>query len=168
MKNVRIINCVILLIVAVFVQNVFAQKHSAKNDTDYFKSWVGEWYQEIDGKIAKEPRFVVKRALYDESFEESWVMEGYLAKAWRAWDSRTKKWDFAWMSDNGLFQIWEGKKVGDVWYMYKTFIIEDEEVLSRQAFIFPNDMTLIRTSEHSKDEGKTWKLRFKEKYVKKL
>jgi hypothetical protein len=93
-------------------------------------------------------------------------MEGYVARAWRAWDSRTAKWDFAWMSDNGLFQIWEGKKVNDIWYIYKNFVTDGEEVLSRQAFIFEDSKTLKRTSEHSRDNGASWKMRFEEKYIK--
>ena len=94
------------------------------------------------------------------------VQAGDFAKAWRAWDTRTKKWDFAWMSSDGLFQIWEGKKVDDIWYMYKTFILDNgEEVLSRQAFIPLNINVMERTSEHSKDQGKSWDLRFKERYL---
>ena len=70
------------------------------------------------------------------------------------------------MSTDGLFQIWEGKKVEGIWYMYKTFIIEGKEVFSRQAFIPQSDTSVIRTSEHSRDGGKTWILRFKEVYKK--
>lgn len=70
------------------------------------------------------------------------------------------------MSTDGLFQIWEGKKVDGIWYIYKTFMIDGQEVLSRQAFIPENDTTVIRTSEHSSDNGKTWRLRFREIYKK--
>lgn len=50
--------------------------------------------------------------------------------------------------------------------MYKTFTINGEEVLSRQSFIPQKDGSVIRTSEHSKDGGKIWQLRFKEQYKK--
>ena len=166
MKNMKTMTYFIFLIGILFSQSISAQTRTAKSDLAYFDNWIGSWYPVVNGKIGEKPRFVVKQALYKGSFEETWLLEDYLAKAWRAWDSRTKKWDFAWMTDDGLFQIWDGRKVNGIWYMYKIFIIEGKEVLSRQAFIFPNDHTLIRTSEHSKDNGKTWRLRFKEKYIK--
>ena len=156
-----------LLIGTMFTQICIAQSHIPSNDSTYYDFWVGEWYKEVDGVISSEPTFVVKRALYHSSFEEYWMgAGGNFSIAWRAWDTRTQKWDFAWMSTDGLFQIWEGKKVNDIWYIYKIFIINDKEVLSRQAFTPQNDTTLIRTSEHSSDNGKTWKLRFEEKYIK--
>ncbi len=145
-------------------------QNSFKNpDIDYYKSWIGVWYKEVNNKIETLPSFVVTQGLYKGSFEETWIgAGGDFSKAWRAWDQRTKKWDFAWMSSDGLFQTWQGKKVKGIWYMYKVFILSNgEEVLSRQAFIPKGNSIIIRTSEHSKDNGKTWKLRFKEKYVKK-
>ncbi len=145
------------------------QDNSQNEDSGYYDNWSGEWYEEVNGKLNELPSFVVKQSLYKSSFEETWIGKGgNFSKAWRAWDDRTKKWNFAWMSVDGLFQIWEGKKTDNIWFMCKTFVLDDgQEVLSRQAFIPQNKYTLIRTSEHSKDKGKTWKLRFKEKYVKK-
>lgn len=67
-----------------------------------------------------------------------------------------------WVSEEGHYQIWNEQKVGDHWYMFKKFNINGDEILSRQAFIPQNDTTVIRTSEHSQDDGKTWKLRFEE------
>ena len=156
-----------LLIGIVLAQICSAQSNAPLADSTYYESWVGEWYKEVDGVLSNEPTFVVKRALYHSSFEEYWMgAGGNFSMAWRAWDTRTQKWDFSWMSTDGLFQLWEGKKVNGIWYMYKVFIINDQEVLSRQAFIPQNKTTLIRTSEHSKDNGKIWVLRFKEKYIK--
>ena len=145
-----------------------AQSNALTNDSLYYDHWVGEWYQEVDGALSSEPTFVVKRALYHSSFEEYWIgAGGNFSIAWRAWDTRTQSWEFAWMSTDGLFQNWEGKKLNGIWYMYKTFIINNQEVLSRQAFIPIDEKLLIRTSEHSKDNGQTWTLRFKETYRKK-
>lgn len=159
---------VILSIVLTLSQICIAQNSSENRDVEYYKNWIGQWYQEVDGKVNELPSFVVTQGLYIGSFEETWIgAGGTFSKAWRAWDSRTKKWDFAWMSVDGLFQIWDGKKVNGIWYMYQTFILDNgEEVVSRQAFIPKDGSTLIRTSEHSRDNGKTWTLRFKEKYVK--
>ncbi len=114
----------------------FAQSDTPLSDSLYYDNWVGEWYQVINDSISSTPTFVVKRALYHSSYEEYWMgAGGNFSMAWRAWDNRTKSWDFAWMSSDGLFQSWEGKKVDGIWYMYKTFIIGNDTVLSRQAFI---------------------------------
>ena len=159
-------NIIVLLIILIFTQITLAQEKAIKDDPSYYNSWVGKWYAVIDGKIAKQPRFVVSQGLNKTAYEEIWISEEYVSKAWRGWNSQDKKWDFAWVTDDGLFQIWEGRKVGGIWYMYKTFTINNEKILSRQAFILTGENALTRTSEHSKDDGKTWRLRFKEKYVK--
>ena len=138
----------------------------ARADADYYLMWPGKWFRVENGKVSKQPKFVVEQGLNARSFEEIWISDGYVAKAWRGWNSRKKRWDFAWVTDDGLFQIWEGRKVNGVWYMYNTFVVNGEPVISRQAFILENDNTLVRTSEHSRDEGKTWRLRFRENYVK--
>ena len=158
---------ILILLSGLFLTQInFSQDKSAKDDSNYYDSWVGKWYAVVDGKTAKQPRFVVSQGLNKTAYEEIWISEEYISKAWRGWNSQDKKWDFAWVTDDGLFQIWEGRKVNGIWYMYKTFTINREKILSRQAFILADDQTLIRTSEHSKDEGKTWRLRFKEKYAK--
>lgn len=153
------------LIITLIYVDVSAQQ-TTPHDSTYYDFWEGNWYQVVDGKVEGEPRFQVERGIYHSSFEEKWQMEGYKAKAWRGWDSSTNSWKFIWISELGHFQIWNEKKVGKHWYMFKTFNIDGEEVLSRQAFIPQDDSTLIRTSEHSRDGGETWKLRFKEQYVK--
>ena len=152
-----------------FAQNCISQDHLKERGSNYYNHWIGQWYKEVNGKRNDLPTFIIRQGLYKASFEETWIgAGGDFSKAWRAWDSRTQKWDFAWMSSDGLFQIWQGRMVNGVWYIYKTFILENgEKVLSRQAFIPEGSYTLHRTSEHSKDNGKTWKMRFKEKYLKK-
>ncbi|NNE98163.1 MAG: hypothetical protein HKN25_04000 [Pyrinomonadaceae bacterium] len=165
MKSKNTLGVLALLIGSIFAQGICAQD-APKDDSRYYDSWVGKWFAVVDGKTAKDPKFVVTQGFNKNAYEEIWISEGYISKAWRGWNSQDKRWDFAWVTDDGLFQIWEGKKLGGTWYMYKTFNIKGEEVLSRQAFVMENDRTMIRTSEHSKDKGKTWQLRFKEKYVK--
>jgi len=159
---------VFLLFGLILMNFGIAQESSFNRDTDYYKDWVGEWYEVIDGKTNALPSFVVTKSLYDAAFEEIWMGKGGdFGKAWRAWDGRTKKWDFAWISTDGLFQLWEGKKENGVWYMHKYFILDDgQEVLSRQAFIVTDATNMTRTSEHSRDNGKTWKVRFEEIYIK--
>ena len=159
----------LIFLTSVFlVQYGYTQDNSVKSDSLYYDQWVGEWYKEVDGLLDNEPTFVIKRALYHSSFEEYWIgAGGNFSIAWRAWDTRTQSWEFAWMSSDGLFQNWQGVKLSGIWYMYKTFLINNQEVLSRQAFIPKSEKLVIRTSEHSGDNGKTWKLRFKEIYRKK-
>jgi len=163
------LNVLIITILLLFQVNTsFAQTNT--DDSNYYKDWVGQWYEVIDGKTNEFPSFVVTKSLYDSSFEEVWMQGkgGHYGKAWRAFDGRTKKWDFAWISTDGLFQLWEGKKENGLWYIYKYFILDNgDKVLSRQAFIIKDKNHMTRTSEHSRDEGKTWTLRFTENFVKK-
>lgn len=153
------------LLVAILGQSSATAQVTA-SDASYYDFWLGEWHQVIDGRVASEARFIVEEGLYPEALEEHWQMEGYKAKGWRAWDSSRKTWTFVWMSERGHFQIWNERKVDGAWYMFRTFVIDGEEVLSRQAFLPQSDGAVIRTSEHSRDGGKTWTLRFEERYVK--
>ena len=165
---IKIDSCLLLLVGVLCTHLSIAQTIAKENDSLYYDNWVGEWYQLNGDSLNNEPTFVVKRALYHSSFEEYWMgAGGNFSTAWRAWDSRTQSWEFAWMSTDGLFQSWQGKKVNGIWYMYKTFLINGQNVLSRQAFIPQNENEMMRTSEHSKDDGKTWTLRFREYYRKK-
>ncbi len=145
---------------------VQAEQSGPPNDPSYYDFWPGDWHLVVDGEVEDQPRFQVRPGLHPRSFEEEWHMEGYEAEAWRVWDSSSDRWMFIWISDQGHFQIWEEKKVGDHWYMFKEFVIEGETVLSRQAFIPRDDGRVVRTSEHSSDGGKTWTLRFEEILVK--
>ena len=160
----------LLLCFAIIISHsqVLSKESKFKADEDYYKHWKGSWYR-VNGEIIDEaPTFVVTQALYEKSFKEYWMgAGGDFSIGFRAWDSMSKKWQFSWMSEKELFQLWEGKKVNDIWYMYKTFVINGEKILSRQAFIPKGEGELLRTSEHSKDNGETWTIRFKELYRKK-
>ena len=72
----------------------------------------------------------------------------------RAWDKTAKKWGFVWISDNGLYQVWETKKVGNDWYFYKKFTVGGDTYLSRQGFLPQPDGTVLRISEKTYDEKK--------------
>ena len=161
MKQIR--SALAVVIVFVSIAPLTAQVTPA--DSAYYDLWIGGWHEVTDGRVANEPRFVVTKGLYPSALEEEWQMDGYEAKAWRAWDASTNTWTFVWISERGHFQVWDERKVGDDWYMYKVFVIEDEKILSRQAFLPQEDGSVIRTSEHSRDGGETWTLRFRERYV---
>ncbi len=166
-KDIMLKNIIVTALHICFACSLLSQPSNETHDSLYYENWVGSWYKEVDGELDESPTFVVKRALYHTAFEEYWMgAGGDFSKAWRAWDSRTQSWEFAWMSTDALFQTWEGRKVDDIWYMYKTFIIGDRAILSRQAFIPQDKTTFIRTSEHSEDNGETWRLRFTEVYRK--
>ena len=63
---------------------------------------------------------------------------------------------YVWVSENGLFQVWEGRKIGKDWYIVRPFDISGDKYLSRQAWIPNGPDRLIRVSERSNDEGRTW------------
>jgi hypothetical protein len=72
---------------------------------------------------------------------------------------------FTWISDNGLFQVWEGQKVGDDWYIVKEFNIDGEIILSRQAWIPEGDHRLRRVLQRSTDGGETWVTRYEGEFA---
>jgi hypothetical protein len=129
-------------------------------DTRYYDFWVGRWAVEKDGRIdATAPKFTVTRGVHPGALEETW--EG-AARAFRAWDKTAARWMHVWVSANGLFQVWEGRRVGNDWYMFKEFEIERDRYLSRQAVLSRGPGRAVRISERSDDGGKTWTLRFRE------
>jgi hypothetical protein len=97
-------------------QNAFVQSDDAK----YFNFWEGTWYLvKDDNTIDTAIYFKVKRSVHPSAFEEEW--NGSFAI--RAWDKTNNKWGFTWISDNGLFQNWDSRKVGSDWYIYKQFMV---------------------------------------------
>ncbi|MGH9348101.1 MAG: hypothetical protein ACRD26_12645 [Vicinamibacterales bacterium] len=132
-------------------------------DTLYYDFWVGRWADVTDGSTgAPVPVFIVTRGIHAGSLEETW--SGVLkARAFRTWDKTASRWMHVWVSDNGLFQVWEGRKVGRDWYMFKDFDIDGDRYLSRQAILPRGDREAERVSERSDDGGRTWTLRFRQR-----
>jgi hypothetical protein len=139
-------------------------------EAHYFDFWEGTWNQIIDGKVdATRTMFRVRRSVHPAAFEEEWrqVIDPKTtlrAAAIRAWDKTAQRWMYVWVSENGLFQVWEGRKFGKDWYIVRPFDISGDKYLSRQAWIPNGPDRLIRVSERSNDEGRTWLLRFREEY----
>ncbi len=167
------------LLILVFPTACLAQNRlpdTSNKDTDYFDFWPGTWYMEVDGKMdTTATKFVVEQGVNEWTYEETWVLvypesnSIYKARGIRGWSPTTQSWPYIWMGESGFFQQWEGRKVDGHWYIYKHFNINGDKYLSRQAWIPESNGTrLMRISEKSYDEGKTWELRFKEYYQKKL
>ncbi|NIR48501.1 hypothetical protein GWO43_08730 [candidate division KSB1 bacterium] len=141
-------------------------------DSKYYDFWEGTWFKYENGEIdTSGTYFKVKRGIHPAAFQENWrlVIDStttLYATAVRAWDKTDTKWRYVWISEDSLFQVWDGVKVDEDWYIYKTFKINGEHILSRQAWLPQKDDLVLRTSEWSKDNGKSWKLRFKEYYKK--
>lgn len=130
-------------------------------DTHYYDFWVGRWAEVKDGVAATEPAFVVTRGVHPGALEEVW--SGPIsARGVRAWDKTAGRWMHVWVSANGLFQVWEGRRVGNDWYMYKEFVIDGDAYLSRQAILRRGEKTAERLSERSDDGGRTWQVRFRQ------
>jgi hypothetical protein len=136
-------------------------------EAKYFDFWEGTWFEiKDDNSLDSTSWFKVKRGPNASSFVEEWhFSNGAESIAVRAWDKINNKWGFAWVSDNGLYQVWDTKKVDGHWYIYKEFTINGDTYLSRQGFIPQADGSVLRISEKSYDEKK-WELRFKQKLKK--
>ena len=72
---------------------------------------------------------------------------------------------YTWVSDNGLYQVWEGRKDHHDWWIYRHFDVVGDRYLSRQGFLPRADGSVTRISQKSYDEGQTWELRFQQRLV---
>jgi hypothetical protein len=138
-------------------------------DTHYFDFWVGTWYRIVNGRVdTSATRFQVTRGVHPGALEETWRMvvdtNRVAARAFRAWDKTRGRWMYVWVSDNGLFQAWEGRRVGADWYFFHEFDIQGDRYLSRQGWLPAGPDRATRVSERSVDGGRTWQLRFREEY----
>ena len=143
-----------------------AQGKTTPKDSLYFENWIGNWYETKDGINDSVPKYKVSQALYPNSYEEIWDLNGNIAKAWRAWDSETHRWEFVWMSEMGEMQIWNCKIENGIFYLFRNFQIKDKNIISRHSFYFEDEDTLLRTSEQSIDGGITWRMRSRKLYKK--
>ncbi len=136
----------------------------------YYDFWPGRWARVVDGRVdSKASSFHITRSIHDAAFEEEWRLVNEagkvaISRAFRAWDQVSNRWMFVWMSDNALFQVWEGRKYGERWYIVREFEIEGRRFLSRQAWWPSGPDRVVRVSERSFDGGSTWTLRFREEY----
>jgi hypothetical protein len=133
-------------------------------DTHYFDFFVGRWLPLVDGRVdTTGTSFTVRRSVNAAAFEEEWAQrldrQVLRSVALRAWDQVAKRWMFSWVSGNGLYQVWQGEKVGNDWYIVREFDFEVQKFLSRQAWIPDGTNRLTRVMERSTDGGKTWQTR---------
>ena len=138
-------------------------------DAKYFDFWEGTWYLvNDDNSLDTTTYFKVKRSVNPAAFEEEWMLGEQKLKsiALRAWDKTNQKWGFVWVSSNGLYQVWDTKKVDGNWYIYKNFTINGDSYISRQGFLLQPDGSVLRISEKSYDEKK-WETRFKQRLKRK-
>ena len=157
------------LILVQTMSPVHAQTDAAmqeSDDTHYYDFWPGTWVEVVDGVVDTSAAvFAVRQSVNPAAFEEQWRLvydgEAHYSTALRAWDQVTNRWMFSWVSENGLFQVWEGVKVGHDWYIAKEFDIDGEIVHSRQAWIPDGENRLTRVLERSTDGGETWETRYR-------
>lgn len=135
-----------------------------EGDATYFDFWVGTWYEiKNDNTLDSNSYFKVVRTVNPSCLLEEWhFSNGMKSIALRSWDKTNNKWGFVWASDNGLYQVWDTRKIDGNWYIYKQFNINNDSYLSRQGFIPQPDGTVLRVSEKTYDEKK-WELRFKQR-----
>ena len=133
-------------------------------DTRYFDFWPGTWYPVVDGRLdTTGSAFIVRRSVNSAAFEEVWLQrfDSVVTRsvAIRAWDQIANKWMFVWVSENALFQVWDGQKIGSDWYIVREFNFEGQRFHSRQAWIPDGPDRLVRLMERSTDGGRTWQPR---------
>ncbi|HEX9892748.1 MAG TPA: hypothetical protein VGA78_02445 [Gemmatimonadales bacterium] len=140
------------------------------SDARYFDFWEGTWYRAVNGQPdTGGTRFIVRRGVHPASWEEEWRLRldstTVIAHALRSWDATKGRWGYVWVSSQGHFQVWEGRRVDGDWYIYRPFEFPADRYLSRQAWLPVGPGRVRRISQKSYDGGQTWELRFAEEYV---
>ena len=163
MPSTRLLIASLLILASAF--DVLAQDVAPlveSSDTHYYDFWVGRWAVVKEGAVDPAgPTFTVTRGVHAAAVEETWG--GAIdARAFRTWDKTAGRWMHVWVSANGLFQVWEGRRVGKDWYMFKEFEINGDRYLSRQGILRVDESRAVRISERSDDGGQTWTVRFRE------
>ena len=161
---------VVLAAVCLSAVPAVGQEHESP-EARYFDFWPGTWVEVVDGDPdPTATTFTVRRSVHESAFEERWklVYEGteHHSVAVRAWDPTTGRWMLTWIDDGGLFQIWEGRKFGEDWYIVREFDIDGSRFLSRQAWLPDGDGELTRVMERSFDDGRTWQPRSRTRFRK--
>lgn len=142
----------------------------ASEATRYYDFWPGTWAEVVDGEPdTTRTTFRVRRVVHPAAYEEAWklVYDGaaHHSTAIRAWDQVSERWMFAWVSENGLFQVWEGREVDGDWYIVREFEVDGRRFLSRQAWLPEDDDHLVRVMERSFDGGATWEPRSRTRFA---
>jgi hypothetical protein len=163
----RVAMVVVLVLMAMVDGGVRAQtmrRLTESADTHYYDFFVGRWLPVENGRVdTAGTSFTVRRSIHPAAYEEYWEQrvdsQVLRSTALRAWDQVAGRWMFTWVSDNGLYQVWQGEKVGADWYIVREFDFEGQKFLSRQAWIPDGPGRLVRVMERSTDGGKTWQTR---------
>jgi hypothetical protein len=134
-------------------------------DLHYYDRWPGVWHQVQGGRVDSLPTFEVRRGP-GNSFLEHWylVVDGTRSPSFalRSWDPATRTWRLIRVADPGHFQIWDGIKASDGWYVIRPFGEGTGAFLSRQAWIPQGPDRLLRSIERSTDDGRTWIVRYRD------
>jgi hypothetical protein len=136
-------------------------------DVHYYDGWPGTWYRVEGERVDSLPTFEVRKGP-GHSFLEDWylVIDGKRTSSFalRSWDPETKMWRLAWVADPEYFQIWDGVKHPEGWYITRKFVQGAETFWSRQAWIPQGPGRMLRTIERSTDGGRTWTVRSRSEY----
>ena len=134
-------------------------------DIHYYDGWPGSWHKLQGDVVDSLATFEVRRGP-GNSFLENWhlVIDGKRTSSFglRSWDPQTKTWRLVWVSDPDHFQIWDGIKYPDGWYVTRQFGEGADAFLSRQAWIPQGPDRILRSIERSTDGGKTWTTRYRD------
>jgi hypothetical protein len=90
----------------------------------YYDRWPGAWHRVDDDRVDSLPTFVVRRGP-GNAFLKDWYLEIDGARqrsfAVRSWDAATRTWRLVWVADPDHFQIWDGLRLADGWYIIRKF-----------------------------------------------
>lgn len=164
----KVVCCLFALNLGVAPQ-LLGQRVALPDSTDihYYDQWPGAWYRVEGNRVDSLPTFEVRRGP-GNSFLEDWylVIDGVRSHSFglRSWDAQSRAWRLVWVAAPDHFQIWDGRKEPDGWYVIRTFGEGVSTFVSRQAWIPQGPDRLLRTIERSTDGGRTWTVRNRDQF----
>src|ERR1700759_268625 len=114
----------LLLCCATLVRSQDTKPFVVEGDAKYYDFWVGDWKKILKDNKDTHTEFKVSKSVHPAAYYEEWTMQTdsvttLHAVALRAWDKINNKWMYTWVSDNGLYQVWDSMKLDGNWYIYK-------------------------------------------------
>lgn len=150
--------------------------YSQDNPSSWFDFWIGEWdltWDSNDGNTGKGTNKIIK-ILDGKVIQENFVategsIKGFKGTSISVYNPNSKSWHQAWADSQGGYFNFIGERDGDN-KIFKTIPKkqEEKEIILRMVFYDITDNSLTWDWERSEDGGKTWSLRWRINYKRKM
>jgi len=172
MKSAYVSLLLSLVVLTASSQELQLSKLDSSNFFDFWEgTWEGTW-DEGEGKVGRATNFI-EWTTGDKVLQENFEIyegqsKGFFGTSISVFNPRTKVWRQAWADSQGGYYDFIGDFDGDK-RIFKTHPkeINGHVVIQRMVFYNLKSDSFMWNWEGSQDGGKTWKLNWQIKYVKK-